>query len=537
MSYAEELPLWVKKVEPWNSVRVTFTLPRDAALRLRQLAQRGDRALRELGILSVQVEGDQIISLTLAGRYGEPPKEIIIQKAAEEGGEQASPASSPHVSGVPPLPATAAATSSRAGSSSTTTPAEPPPIQARSSAFAAVAAAASTSSSGSAFRSPNVVAPPPREPLPFLSSGSSRLVRPSAKTRPLFPFASMTHSMKQNSAAAAAAAAAAATTTSGSRFPFSPSPPLAAALGAAQRLGNATRGNVALSSPLLDTGQPTKRKRRPPKGSRGKEGCSPPGSPSSPPPMSPSCDSANILGNRGYPLTSHIPASPPCTAPPPSTVSVAPPSPPATAESRTTTHLINPFTGHLEPMPSDEEDDEPVVRDLETSESSENGGHSERSLSDGSTGGKDPGNPSSDTDSGIGKSSSSQSSNDPEPPLREEVSRVSLAPTEGEKLKLRLKLDSKRSCPVKSEIEASPPPSPQGEPPRVPPLHISLRGPNVAVVVSPRKPEAGPQEAVTPVPAVEQQRGRRRGWQRRPEGLPRGQGSGRQGSRAADAGA
>ncbi|XP_077498113.1 uncharacterized protein LOC144108806 [Amblyomma americanum] len=493
----EEQPLWVKKVEPWNSVRVTFTLPRDAALRLRQLAQRGDRALRDLGILSVQVEGDQIISLTLAGRYGEPPKEIIIQKAAEEG-EQESPAS-PHVSGVPASAAHASTAPSRAGSTSTV-PAEPNSIP-RSPAFAA----ATSTGGGSAFRSPNVVAPPPREPLPFLSSGSSRLVRPSTKTRPPFPFASMTHSMKQNSAAAAA------TTTSGSRFPFSPSPPLAAALGAAQRLGGSTsRGNVALSSPLLvnllqsetgsgpqklmmppplDTGQSTKRKRRPPKGNRGKEGASPPNSPSPPPPTSPSCDAASVLGGRGFPLSSHhIPLSPPRTPQPTSTVSVAPPSPPpaTAAESRATTHLINPFTGHLEPMPSDEEDDEPVVRDLETSESSENGGHSERSLSDGGSG-KDPGNPSSDTDSGIGKSSSSQSSNDPEPPPRDEVPRVSLPPTEGE-LKLRLKLDSKRS--IKPDVEASPPPSPQGEPPRVPPLHISLRGPNVAVVVSPRKPDA-----------------------------------------------
>ena len=51
----------LQKLQPWNSVRVTLNLPRHAAQRLRELALQGSPALRELGILSIQLDGDQVI--------------------------------------------------------------------------------------------------------------------------------------------------------------------------------------------------------------------------------------------------------------------------------------------------------------------------------------------------------------------------------------------------------------------------------------------------------------------------------------------
>ena len=42
---------------------MTFNIPREAAQRLRQLAEEGSQALSALGILSVQVQGDQVITI------------------------------------------------------------------------------------------------------------------------------------------------------------------------------------------------------------------------------------------------------------------------------------------------------------------------------------------------------------------------------------------------------------------------------------------------------------------------------------------
>ena len=77
--------LILKKVEPWNSVRVTFNIPRDAAVRLKQLAEQGHHTLRQLGILAVQIEGDRSISLTIAGKNNERTELVFHTGPAQSG--------------------------------------------------------------------------------------------------------------------------------------------------------------------------------------------------------------------------------------------------------------------------------------------------------------------------------------------------------------------------------------------------------------------------------------------------------------------
>ena len=91
--------LILKKVEPWNSVRVTFNIPKHAALRLKQLAEQGSASLRQIGVLGVQIQGDRLVSLTVATPNNQRA-ELIINTHDESGQSGTSGVPSAAVAGA-----------------------------------------------------------------------------------------------------------------------------------------------------------------------------------------------------------------------------------------------------------------------------------------------------------------------------------------------------------------------------------------------------------------------------------------------------